>query len=270
MVATLEAGSLARKLAAKAKGGSLRFEEMPEFASREFGLRGMSIPAEMLEGRSRAEFERLRDAADKAACPCLLLTEHRELAIAGDAAASGAERLGRLGQAASSLGCSSLAVRLRLDEDGDPDALAAGLRGGIAAIERFELNLLVIPSESGPLSEAAGVIDLIRRVGGFKIGCMPTFRHALATRDPETTLRKLAPYAAAIEADLDGLGLGKSGDAAVGRVLLRELVEALRAVGYANMLSLSSRAANPIDLIAKTHGFLQELMAAVPEQEAAK
>jgi sugar phosphate isomerase/epimerase len=269
MVPTLEAGSLARIVAGVAPGGTLQLEELPEFASREFGVRGLSIPAELLSGRPLREIERLRDAADKAGCPCLLLTEHRPLLIAGGHLAAGVDRLVRLAGAASSLGCSCLAVSPIAEAGGDADSLATGLRSGLLAIERFELNLLVIPSDSGDLSEVAGVIDLIRRVGGFKIGCMPTFRHALSTRDPEATLRKLAPYAAAIEADLDGLGLGRSGEAKVGRVLLKELVEALRAVGYANTLALASRAENSTSLIGKTHDFLRELLAAVPEQEGA-
>jgi sugar phosphate isomerase/epimerase len=271
MVLTLEAGSFAGVLAgaSSARGGGMQLPELPGVASAELDLRGLSVPAALLAGRSVAELETLRHAADKAGCPCLMLTESRVLDLRGDDAEAGLERLVRLGGAAAKLGCSALAIPCGLGDDEDPDEVAAAIRRGVLAIERFELNLLIVPAATGPLSEPLGVTDLIRRVGGFRIGCMPSFGHALSTRDPEATLRKLAPYAGAIQADLDDLGLGRSHESKAGRVLLGAFVAALRAVGYGHTLALSTRLADPRARLAKTGAFLQAQLSAAPEPEDA-
>ncbi len=257
---TLETGSLAARLA----GGKnpLERSDLPRFAIEELGLRGLSIAASILSGCSPRELDRLRDAADRAHCPCLTMVESSPLAVdeaSGTFAEAANDRLQRLAFAASRLGCSGLAVSVAADAKSDPDRIAAALRQGVQTIERFELNLLVTPAPRGPLASPDGVIDLIRRVGGFRIGCMPTFGHAAASEDGEATLRRLAPYASAMVADLDPLTAPKGG---AFDERLAGWVRAVRTVGFASTLALSSGAKDASARIVRAREHLESVIAA--------
>ena len=257
---TLETGSLAARLA----GGKnpLQRSDLPRYAIEELGLRGLSIAASILSGCSPSELDRLRDAADRAHCPCLTMVESSPLAVdesSGTFTEAANDRLQRLAFAASRLGCSGLAVPVAVDAKSDPDRIAAALRQGVQTIERFELNLLVTPASRGPLASSEGVIDLIRRVGGFRIGCMPTFGHAAASEDGEATLRRLAPYASAMVAYLDPLTAPKGG---AFDERLAGLVRAVRTVGFASTLALSSAARDAAARIVRAREHLEPVIVA--------
>lgn len=263
---TLETGSLAARLA----GGrnALELSDLPRYAIEELGLRGLSIAASILSGCSPRELDGLRDAADRAHCPCLTMVESSPLAVDLEAGAftdAANDRLQRLAFAASRLGCSGLAVTVAADAKADPDRIASALRQGVQTIERFELNLLVTPGARGLLASSEGVIDLIRRVGGFRIGCMPTFGHAAASEDGEATLRRLAPYASAMVADLDPLTAGKGGafdDRLAG------WVRAVRTVGFASTLALSSTAKDSAARIVRAREHLEPVLVANAAEES--
>ena len=86
----------------------------------------------------------------------------------------------------------------------------------------------------GILSDGKGVIDLVKKVGGFRIGSMPSFQHAANHGGVRQELRKLAPYAQSIIASVRGFSeSGEHEDWS-----LDECIETLRAVGYVNSLSL--------------------------------
>lgn len=257
---TLETGSLAARLA----GGRnpLERSDLPRYAIEELGLRGLSIASSILAGCSPRDLDRLRDEADRAHCPCLSMVESSPLAVdeaTWSFSEAAADRLQRLASAASRLGCSSLAVTVAADAKTDPDHVASALRQGVQSIERHELNLLLTPSSRGLLSSSEGVIDLIRRVGGFRIGCMPTFGHAVASKDGEASLRRLAPYAAAMVADLDPLTAPKGGafdDRLAG------WVRAIRSVGFASTLALSSTAKDAAARIVRAREHLEPVLVA--------
>ncbi len=211
--------------------------ELPEFVATDLQLRGLNLPTDLLKGFGLPEIDKLRDAADRAHCPVLLVSEEPAINFAerGPNWAKAIERLKRLGLAANRLGCPSIAVRvLAADTDAALEATAAGVKLALKEIDKFDLNLLLAPNE-GLTFSAARMTDLIKKIGGFRIGSYPSFEHAFASGDLENTLRKLAPYAPAIAASVRGFD-GKTGEH--DGYSLEACVDCVRSVGYGNTLAI--------------------------------
>lgn len=210
---------------------------VPGFASGELGLRGLNIPTGLLARKAAAELDALRDAADKAGCPCLVLVEDQPLAV-GDPSARAAveDRVRRLAAAANRLGCRDIAIRVASTSAGSEEesfeAAAAGIKSVLQEMDRYDLNLLLVPHE-GVTFEPVRLTELIKKVGGFRIGSLPSFGHAHASGDLEKTLRRLAPYAESIDATI----VGFKGERHAPFDLV-QCVEAVKAVGYVNTLAL--------------------------------
>lgn len=236
MLLTLTVNSLRTLLAGRGER-TLTPCELPRFAHDELGLHGLSVPASLLRGWTIAEIERLRDEADKAACPCLLLVDDEPLEFGSPdekIRTAAATRLGRLAAAANRLGCSALGVGCRGKDSTEIfDRTATLLKGSLQAVDRLELNILLRPG-TGLTDDPTRLTDLIKRVGGFRVGSLPEFGHARKSGNAETTLRKLAPYAGAIHATVEGFD--KSG--AHTGADLAACVNAIRSVGYQNTLSI--------------------------------
>lgn len=238
MLLTLSAGSLRNRLGRNGKGG-LTILDLPSFTIKQLRLHGLNIPASLLAGWSLEDLDKLRDRADKAACPCLVLIEdaplafaHAEVRVRKDAA----DRVRRLAVAANRLGCNAVAVHC--DASDTPDALemvADEIRGFMPPVERLELNVLLAPYR-GLTQTTQKLTTLIKRVGGFRIGSLPNFATAAEAGDgdPTESLRKLAPYAGAIHATVQGFtkkGVHKDYD-------LAACVSAIREVGFLNTLAI--------------------------------
>ena len=76
--------------------------------------------------------------------------------------------------------------------------------------------------------------DLLKRIGGFRIGSLRSFGHAAESGDLVEELRKLAPYAGAVHATVQGFdkkGRHEKFDLAEG-------VAAIRSVGFLNTLAI--------------------------------
>ena len=210
--------------------------DIPQFAATDLQLRGMNLPTSLLAGFGIPEIDRLRDHADRAGCPILLLIEDTPIDFTqrGPAWNKTLDRLGRLGVAATRLGCPSIAVRaLAPDTDEAFDATAMGVKVALKSLDRHEINLLLEPHE-GLTFDPTRLTDLIKKIGGFRIGSYPSFAHAFATGDIEKTLRKLAPYGASMSASVRGFDKDGIHDG----YLLEACVDAIRSVGYANTLAL--------------------------------
>jgi sugar phosphate isomerase/epimerase len=198
MLLTLAASSLRPMLAAKGGKGKLTLLDLPAYARGTLGLHGLNLSTDMLAGLPREQLERLRERADKAGAACLLLVEAepQPLGVESDAAADkGLERLGRVAQAAQFLGCNSLALKI-IGPD-DPAALprtAERLRKIVRRAEKMELNVLISPHE-GLTATPERVTEIIKKVGGFRVGTLPDFEVAAASPDPTAYLRRLTPYA---------------------------------------------------------------------------
>jgi hypothetical protein len=76
--------------------------------------------------------------------------------------------------------------------------------------------------------------DLIKKVGGFRIGALPSFGAAAATGDAPGALRRLAPYAQAIEATIKSFSKAGKHDA----WNLETCMNAVRDVGYQNTIGI--------------------------------
>jgi sugar phosphate isomerase/epimerase len=191
----------------------------------------------MLAGWSLENLDELRDRGDKAGCPCLVLIEDTPLPFASAdhrEADRSAERVQRLAVAANRLGCNALAVRCDApDTDEAFEQTAFQIKDVMPAVERLELNLLIAP-HVGLTRHTDRLTDLLKRIGGFRIGSLPDFGHAAETGDLVETLRKLAPYAGAVHATVHGFdkkGLHEKFDLAEG-------VAAIRSVGFLNTLAI--------------------------------
>ena len=211
--------------------------DIPAFVRDELELRGLNVDASMLAGWSLEQLDELRDRADKAECPCLVLIERRPLALAHHAERDrrdARDRLQRLGAAAHRLGCNAVAIRCEGDDDDESFEFAATeIRSAMPALERLELNVLLAPAP-GLTDDPDRLISLIKRIGGFRIGSLPDFDHAARTGDVEQALRKLAPYAGAIHASVRAFtkkGLHEGYD-------LATCIDAIRKVGFENTIGI--------------------------------
>jgi sugar phosphate isomerase/epimerase len=234
MLLALSASSL-RGLLTRAKS-PLALHDLPEFVREELDLRGLNLSSDLLAGKTLADLDRIRDRADRVACPCLMLVETEPLDLAGADArqAAAMERLRRLGTAANRLGCAFLGLKLKdVSSPAQMERAAAGLRAALAEMDRWEVNLLLQP-QGGLLEKGDPLVELVKKVGGFRIGALPSFLHAHQSGQMRDMLRRLAPYAQAMVAEIRGFDAkGEHADWA-----LEPCIETLRAVGYSNMLSL--------------------------------
>jgi hypothetical protein len=258
MLLTLAIRSLRRIVAANGGPGPTIFD-VPDFAIRNLQLRGLSIPFSMLvDAKLRLEdLDRLRDRADKAGCPCLIMVEDAALPLADAEPArrqKAMTRLGRVAHAAHRLGCSAIAVKCGGPDTSEAfDATATQLKSIMPQVERFELNLLLCQHE-GLLGRADRLTEMIKRIGGFRIGSLPEFGYAAASGQLLPSLRKLAPYAGAVHATIEGFskaGAHKGYD-------LAACVEAIRSVGFVNTIAIDfTGGGDPVPNIERARDILQ-------------
>ena len=222
--------------------------DLPAFTITELGLRGIGMNASQLSGLGMSDLERIRDCADKASCPVLLLNEDTPLDFGSpDPVVQDTilERIRRLGVATAALGASSLGVACGgTDDDVTFDQAAATIRRAMQAIDRHEVNLLLRPT-SGLTEVPERLTELIKKVGGFRIGSLPDFRDAHLGGEFVSNLRRLAPYAGAVFATLGGK---KKSDATP--YSLDDGLDAVLAVGYQNTICLHYEGSgDPTELI---------------------
>jgi hypothetical protein len=175
--------------------------DLPKMAREEFGLYGLNLTTDLLAGAVRARLERVREAADKSGCACLVLIEQDPLLLADaddEKALSALERLERVIHGAQILGCNSIAFRIpgRAD-DAALERAVEHLKEATEKADRAEINLL-ISSTDGLTAEPERVTSIIKKVGGFRVGTFPDFEAASKAADPVMYLRRLTPYASAV------------------------------------------------------------------------
>jgi len=124
------------------------------------------------------------------------------------------------------------------------------------SIERQELNALLSPCP-GLMHSTQRLTDVIKRVGGFRIGSLPTFGDAAnqGGGNPVEPLRKLAPYAGSIHATI--VGFNRKG--AHAPFDLTECVTAIRNVGFLNTLAIEfvGESSDVVKTIEKARDVLQ-------------
>ena len=113
-------------------------------------------------------------------------------------ASAALERGRRVLEAAHVPGCSAIAVQVPAAEsDKAADLVVERVRRVSERAEQLDLNLLLSPCH-GLTSAPDRLTDLIKRIGGFRVGTYPDFQAAAGQNDPGAYLRRLAPYAAAV------------------------------------------------------------------------
>lgn len=185
------------------KKAKMDLADLPRFTHEELGLRGLNLSTDLLAGADRARIEFLRERADKAGCACLLLIEHNPQPFGAGGEKAGVEaiaRAHRVIEAAHVLGCNSIALAVQSDEKPDAVVLVVNrLKKVVERAERLEINVLLAPAP-GLTAAPERLTDLIKKVGGFRIGTFPDFQAAAASKDPIAYLRRLTPYAAVVSA----------------------------------------------------------------------
>lgn len=230
----------------------MALEDLPAYAFDVLGVSGLNLSTDLLVGADRAKLEGIRERADKAACAVLLLIES-DIQPFGGAEATGkgaTARLTKVVEAARYLGCNAVAVRVSAD-DSETSMLkvAARLRPAVDRAEKLDLNVLISP-HAGLTSTPERIAELIKRVGGFRIGTFPDFETASKQADPIAYLRRLCPYASAVSAStikFKGNKGEKTELSELDAVLEHEpydisaLVEAVASVGYDGALAIDYR-----------------------------
>lgn len=230
------------------------FLDIPRFVAEELQLRGLTIPVELIRGKNATMLEKLRDEADRAHCPCLMLYQDAPLDFVTQAEGS-AKTLQGLARAAVLLGCNELAIRV-ICTPGQLNLVSTGVKAVLQSIQPQDINLLLRPNVDPP-DDPALLMEVVKKVGGFHIGAMPSFAHAAATESGIETLKKLAPYSAAIEVTV--AGFTKDGEHA--QFDLNSYVEALLSFGYMNKLAINwTGKTNWVQGVEKARDRLMDLM----------
>lgn len=203
MLLTCTVRSIANLLKPRRKAKpQLGLTDVPAYIRNELGLHGMNLSTDFLAGASRESLAKLRDTADKAACACLLLVEPDPQPLGNqsrpDQIQAAIDRSKRVVQAAHLLGCNSAAISIEARDTEDAfDTIVDSMRRVMDHAEKLEINLLINP-HTGLTSDPDRVTELIKKIGGFRVGTMPDFDAAHASGDPETYLRRLTPYASVV------------------------------------------------------------------------
>jgi sugar phosphate isomerase/epimerase len=273
MLLTLTANALRSRISSK-KGGrdaeKLHVTDLPKFARQELNLYGLNLSTNLLVGADLSRLDAIREAADKASCPCLVLNESEVQPFAsldddiGDAAVA---RVMKVVQAANRLGCNSIGVSINgEDSEEGIDFAIERLRKVMGAAERLEVNILLL-STAGFTADPERLTDLIKKVGGFRIGTFPDFETASKAADPLGYLRRLTPYAAAVTASMVQMKAGKkAGHSVHGTYDVGEYVRVIQAVGYTGTLALDYRGdGDPVEHLKQGVELLQSLVGPTAE-----
>lgn len=264
MLLILSASSMQRRL--KPGPGAIDLLDLPRFAREQLNLFGLHLPTSMLAGRPAATVDKLRDQADKNACPCLVLEESDPQPIAGDddAAEAGLERMQRVIQAGHRLGCNAVAFRIsaRDGEQAFEDAVDNTKRL-LERADRLEMNLLLAP-HAGLTGKPDRLTQLVKKIGGFRIGTLPDFQAAADTGSAVEALRRLTPYASAVVASaltFDAAGKHEQYD-------LAACFDAVQSVGFEGALSIEYRGkGDPAEGVRKAREIFERAIAG-PQDDA--
>lgn len=206
MLLTLNASCLRSQLVPSAGSApSLQLSDLPQYTREVLGLGGLNISTDLLVGADRRRLEQLRERADRAGCPCLLLVESEPQKLGStdpQIAEAAIARMLRVIEAAQILSCTAAAMRISADDsDAALQTVWPRLRKIVDRAERLELNLLVSPMK-GLTARADRVTDMIKKVGGFRIGTLPDFQFAFESSGSMdgavTFLRRITPYASVV------------------------------------------------------------------------
>lgn len=186
---------------------AIALPDIPQYAQEQTGLHAMTMATDLLAGASRDTLTRIRENGDRVGCACLLLSETDPLSLADPRQKIGEDavtRMTRVVEAASLLGCNSASLEINAkDTDDALELVASRMRRVLERADRLEIMVLIRPGK-GLTEDAERVAELVKTIGGFRIGTLPDFESAVASGDPVTYLKKLTPYASVVNASTQG------------------------------------------------------------------
>ncbi|HLP85241.1 MAG TPA: TIM barrel protein [Phycisphaerales bacterium] len=187
--------------ASKGKKPALDMLDLPRHTREVLGLSGLTLSTDLLAGADRARLEAIRERADRAGAACLLLVEYDPQNFGSTKEAdvvAATTRARKVVEAAQILGCSAAAIKVAaVDDDAAMARVAAALKPVVERAEKLDINLLISPHD-GLTGKSERVTDLLKKVGGFRIGTYPDFQTAAGTAKPVDYLHRLTPYATGV------------------------------------------------------------------------
>jgi hypothetical protein len=274
----------------RAKKPKLDILDLPSYTKETLGLSGFNLSTDLLVGSNRSRLQSIRERADRASCSCLLLIEpdpqnfgskDEKLVMAA------AQRMSNVVEAAHILGCSAASLKVEASDDDETlTRVAKALKPIMERAEKLDINLVLSPHK-GLTVKPERVTELLKKVGGFRIGTYPDFETAFETGGKKSEaavsyLHRLTPYAAAVCASTIGFGVIAKGKGTPEQVQpetitdpktalhvtydLRPLLEAVLSVGYDGPLALDYRGAG--DMVAGITLSRQTILAALGANEA--
>ncbi len=184
--------------------------DLPKYTMDQFGLRAINFSTDQLAGLATKDLELIRDSGDRVGCSCLLLSQTTPLPLAdtkGDKAGESIERMTRVIKAASLMGCNAVSLSIKSkDTDAAFDQAIESMKRILQSADRLEINVLLAPT-TGLTEDPERMTDLLKGIGGFRIGTMPDFQTAVKSGDPVGYLKKLTPYASVVNASTLGFSI---------------------------------------------------------------
>lgn len=206
MMFSLNVNSIRDVLKRKGKR-ALAIVDLPRYTYDHLGLRALNLSTDLLKGMGQSDLERIRDNGDKCGCTCLMLSEPTPLALADpkeSVGEQGIDRMTRVVKAASMLGCNAVAMSIKAkDSEQAFDLAVERMREILDVANRIDINVLISPM-AGLTSDPDRVTDMVKGIGGFRIGTNPDFKMAAESGDPVAYLRRLTPYATVVNASTLG------------------------------------------------------------------
>jgi hypothetical protein len=186
---------------------ALSVEDLPRYAHEQTGLHAMTMATDLLAGATRDTLTRIRENGDRVGCACLLLSQTEALPFGDPRPKQGDDavvRMTKVVEAASLLGCNSASLAITAkDDDESMELVADRIRRVLERADRLEIMVLIRP-DKGLTQDAERLTELIKAIGGFRIGTMPDFEAAVASGDPVHYLKRLTPYASVVNASTLG------------------------------------------------------------------
>jgi hypothetical protein len=202
MMYSLNVNSI-RSLIKKRGKNALDVVDLPRYTHEHLGLRALNLSTDLLKGMGRGQIEKIRDNGDKVGCTCLMLSEPEALDMGnpkdsvGDAAV---DRMSRVIIAGSVLGCNAVSLSIiGKDNDDTFDLIAERMKRVLERADQVDVNVLISPYQ-GLTEDPDRTTELVKGIGGFRIGTLPDFEAAHKWGDASHYLRRLTPYATVVNA----------------------------------------------------------------------
>ncbi|MBL4591127.1 MAG: TIM barrel protein [Phycisphaerales bacterium] len=177
--------------------------DLPKYTVEHLGLSALNLSTDLLAGVGRSDLEKIRDTGDRVGCTCLLLSQMDSLPLGdlrGAKADAGVDRAKRVITAATLLGCNSASISIKSkDTDENFDQCVMRMKQILEHADSVDINILIAPT-SGLTEDPERLTQLIKGIGGFRIGTLPDFQSAYNSGDPAGYLRRLTPYASVVNA----------------------------------------------------------------------